>query len=110
MPAHDWTRVDAGTFHAFHTLWIGEIMKALNAGLLPKGSYVIAEQVATRMQTDVLTLRAPLPPDTMLRPDPLKGGVASEAPPRHAFVPPLRKARSSAIFTAPRSTPRIPAR
>ena len=29
MPVHDWTRVDAGTFHAFHTLWIGEIMKAL---------------------------------------------------------------------------------
>jgi hypothetical protein len=20
MPVHDWTRVDAGTFHAFHTL------------------------------------------------------------------------------------------
>ena len=36
MPVHDWTRVDAGTFHAFHTLWIGEIMKALNAGLLPR--------------------------------------------------------------------------
>ena len=59
MPVHDWTRVDAGTFHAFHTLWIGEIMKALNAGLLPKGYYALAEQVATRMQTDVLTLRTP---------------------------------------------------
>src|SRR3954470_7844541 len=61
MPIHDWTRVDAGTFHAFHTLWIGEIMKALNAGLLPPGYYALAEQVATRMQTDVLTLRSPSP-------------------------------------------------
>jgi hypothetical protein len=48
MPVHDWTRVDDGTFHAFHTLWISEIMKALNAGLLPKGYYALAEQVATR--------------------------------------------------------------
>lgn len=58
MPVHDWTRADAGTFHAFHTLCIGEIMKALNAGLLPKGYYALAEQAATRVQTDVLTLRA----------------------------------------------------
>jgi hypothetical protein len=53
--------VDAGTFHAFHTLWISELMKALNAGLLPPGYYAVAEQVATRMQTDVLTLHAPTP-------------------------------------------------
>src|SRR5205807_524185 len=78
MPVHDWTRVDAGTFHAFHTVWISEIMKALNAGLLPKGYYALAEQVATRMQTDVLTLRAPLPaaPTQMA---PLNGGVAGDA-------------------------------
>ena len=50
MPIHDWTQVDAGTFHAFHTLWIAEIMKALNTGLLPAGYYAMAEQVATRMQ------------------------------------------------------------
>jgi hypothetical protein len=71
MPANDWTRVDAGTFHAFHTRWISEMMGALNAGLLPKGYYALAEQVATRMQTDVLTLRAPLSPSSGL-----KGGVA----------------------------------
>jgi hypothetical protein len=34
-------------------------METLNAGLLPKGYYALSEQVATRMQTDVLTLRAP---------------------------------------------------
>ncbi len=61
MPIHDWTLVDAGTFHAFHTSWITHIMEALNAGLLPKGYYALSEQVATRMQTDVLTLRAPQP-------------------------------------------------
>jgi hypothetical protein len=50
MPVHDWTRVDAGTFHAFHTLWISELMKALNTGVLPKGYYALAEQVATCMR------------------------------------------------------------
>ncbi len=79
MPVHDWTRVDAGTFHAFHTLWIGEMMKALNAGLLPKGYYALAEQVATRMQTDVLTLQTPT--RVMPRPSPNGGVAVAEAPP-----------------------------
>ena len=30
MPIHDWTRVDAGIFHAFHHDWITEIARALN--------------------------------------------------------------------------------
>ncbi len=79
MPVHDWTRVDAGTFHAFHTRWISEMMGALNAGLLPKGYYALAEQVATRMQTDVLTLR---PSSWDLPRVGTNGGVAvAEAPP-----------------------------
>src|SRR5258707_510043 len=81
MPVHDWTRVDAGTFHAFHTLWISEIMKALNAGLLPKGYYALAEQVATRMQTDVLALRAPLP-GSLPRVGSSCGVAIAEAPPQ----------------------------
>jgi hypothetical protein len=80
MPVHDWTRVDAGTFHAFHTLWIAEIMKALNAGLLPKGYYALAEQVATRMQVDLLTLRTPRP--DLPRVGTTGGVAAAEAPPR----------------------------
>src|SRR5438552_7935389 len=80
MPVHDWTRVDAGTFHAFHTLWISELMKALNAGLLPKGYYALAEQVATRMQTDLLALRAP--PRNQPRPSPSGGVAVAEAPPQ----------------------------
>ena len=29
MPIHDWTRVDAGLFHAFHHGWIEELARAL---------------------------------------------------------------------------------
>src|SRR4051812_32579881 len=85
MPVHDWTRVDAGTFHAFHTSWLTHLMEALNAGLLPEGYYALSEQVATRMQTDVLTLRVPRP--LSLPPGGLgNGGVAvAEAPPRARF-------------------------
>ncbi|HEY2585448.1 MAG TPA: hypothetical protein VGI81_06785 [Tepidisphaeraceae bacterium] len=29
MPVHDWTKVDAGNFHAFHHRWISAISDAL---------------------------------------------------------------------------------
>lgn len=58
MPAHDWTRVDDGIFHAFHTLWIAELNLALNGGLLPSGYYALPEQHAGAMIADVLTLHA----------------------------------------------------
>jgi len=82
MPAHDWTRVEAGIFHGFHIGWIAELGKTLNGGLLPEGFYALAEQHAGRSIADVLTLHAgpasleplPLPP--------LTGGTAvAEAPP-----------------------------
>jgi hypothetical protein len=57
MPVHDWTRVTAGTFHAFHLAWIAEIQRSLNSGLLPKGYYALAEQVAGEVIPDVLTLQ-----------------------------------------------------
>lgn len=83
MPVHDWTRVDAGTFHAFHTRWVSELMGALNADLLPPGYYAMAEQVATRMQTDVLTLQP------MIWPSPTtetNGSLAvAAAPPKMRF-------------------------
>jgi hypothetical protein len=85
MPVHDWTRVDDGTFHAFHTVWISELMKSLNGGILPSGYYAMAEQVAERMQTDVLTLHAPVPatPSGAVAGN---GGVAvAEAPPHVRF-------------------------
>lgn len=48
MPVHDWTRVDAGIFHDFHTVWVGQLRTALNEGLLPEGYYALAEQHARR--------------------------------------------------------------
>jgi Protein of unknown function (DUF4058) len=83
MPVHDWTLVEAGIFHAFHTGWTGALQQTLNQGLLPQGYYALAEQHAGRAITDILTLHAspeswrpaPLPPAT--------GGIAlAEAPPR----------------------------
>jgi len=84
MPVHDWTRVEAGIFHDFHTVWTGALRNALNEGLLPQGYYALAEQHAGSAIADVLTLHASpespepaawLPPDT--------GGIAvAEAPPR----------------------------
>ncbi len=29
MPVHDWTRVEAGIFHAFHLAWTGGLQNAL---------------------------------------------------------------------------------
>jgi len=59
MPVHDWTRVDAGTFHAFHQAWITHLMESLNAGLLPEGYYAMGEQIASGHGPDVLALRVP---------------------------------------------------
>jgi hypothetical protein len=57
MPVHDWTRVDAGTFHAFHTAWITHLSETLNGGVLPSGYYAMPEQHAGRWIPDVLTLQ-----------------------------------------------------
>lgn len=59
MPVHDWTRADAGTFHAFHTAWITHLSETLNAGFLPPGYYALPEQHAGRRIADVLTLHSP---------------------------------------------------
>lgn len=86
MPIHDWTRVSAGTFHDFHHAWISELRKSLNGGLLPEGYYAQAEQVASQVVPDVLTLQefgdspASNAPTAGISSD---GGIAvAEAPPR----------------------------
>lgn len=56
MPLHDWTTVVAGTFHDFHYIWVAEIRRRLNGGLLPDGYYAQAEQVTGVAVPDVLTL------------------------------------------------------
>lgn len=100
MPVHDWTRVDAGIFHDFHSAWLIEIRNTLNGGLLPPDYYALAEQHAGRSIADVLTLHAGPQPAT----SPLQGGVAvAEAPPRVrrtlTFPPakPLRKGQRKTL-------------
>jgi hypothetical protein len=82
MPIHDWTRVDAGIFHAFHLNWIAELNKALNGGLLPSGYYALPEQHASSSIPDLLTLHASPAVGKPLAPAPATGGLAvAEAPP-----------------------------
>ncbi len=57
MPMHNWTRVPAGVFHAFHNTWIGDLQKALNNSLLPNDYYALGEQQAGDIGPDVLTLQ-----------------------------------------------------
>ncbi len=102
MPVHDWTRVDAGIFHDFHTVWVGQLRTALNEGLLPPDYYALAEQHAGQRITDVLTLHASTAPrqPVPLPPAPDTGGVAvAEAPPRtrrqHTMEPTVRALRRS---------------
>src|SRR5206468_2795490 len=57
MPVHDWTRVDAGIFHAFHHDWITDLARTLNRGILPEDYYALPEQHAAGFGPDVLTLQ-----------------------------------------------------
>ena len=87
MPAHDWTRTSAGTFHAFHLAWIAEIQRALNRGLLPPGYYGLADQVGGEIIPDVLALHEQREPEPQAAPFSPNGGGATmlavaDAPPR----------------------------
>lgn len=81
MPVHDWSRVDAGVFHAFQMAWITHFKEALNEGRLPDGYYALSEQHAGLRVPDIITLHAP----DLLSPRPPQngGGVALlDSPPR----------------------------
>lgn len=83
MPIHDWTRVEAGIFHAFHHDWITEIARALNRGLLPATYYALPEQIAGGLGPDVLALRGPVSNGTPPAAEQVEGGVAlADAPPK----------------------------
>jgi hypothetical protein len=56
MPMHDWTRVDAGIYHAFHHEWISEIYRAV-LKRLPPDYYSLPEQQASGFGPDVLALK-----------------------------------------------------
>jgi hypothetical protein len=83
MAVHDWTLVDAGTFHSFHCGWITHLNEALNGGLLPLGYYCMAEQHAGSFIADVLTLHTGAAESGPLSSPRSAGGTAvADAPPR----------------------------
>jgi hypothetical protein len=92
MPVHDWTRVDAGIFHAFHQLWIAELHRAMTR-LLPPEYYSLPEQVTGTGNPDVIALKFgfPTPPPPHVNgtngspPPDGSGGVAVAAPPKTRF-------------------------
>lgn len=88
MPIHDWTRVRANRFHAFHQGWVTRIQDALNAGVLPEGYTALAEQITGGPEPDVVTLSLPLKPS-----DGLSGGLVL------ADVPPKVRVRTEADAT-----------
>jgi hypothetical protein len=94
MPIHDWNRVDAGIFHAFHTTWIAHLQTALNGGVLPRNCYALAEQAAGAIGPDVLTLHAAADPDpdVPLSSNDVGGGMAvAERPPKVKFTLDIEK-------------------
>jgi hypothetical protein len=83
MPLHDWTRVPAGLFHHFHQSWSVEIVKALNAGRLPKGIAALVEQRSGPREPDVLAIEAGAGWTGL---DVSSAGVATMPPPRMQIV------------------------
>src|SRR5262245_24212235 len=62
MPVHDWTRVDAGLFHAFHQGWVCSLCDAFNTGGLPPDHFALLEPSTSELAPVELTLR--LPPES----------------------------------------------
>jgi hypothetical protein len=79
MPIHDWTRVDAGTFHDFHQGWGIIIRNTLNRGILPPGFFAMADQRVSGPEPDVVALR-------LRGPGPSGGLAVADAPPRAELV------------------------
>jgi hypothetical protein len=84
MQIHDWTRVGASTFHAFHARWIIHLSDMLNKGGLPPDYYADPEQHLGRKIADILTLHESNPERIKNVPDPPEGTVVAvaEAPPQ----------------------------
>jgi hypothetical protein len=93
MPIHDWTRVDAGIFHSFHTTWIGELTIRLNAGLLPADYFALGEQVAGEIGLDVLTLHEPARKEDVPEPGDTSGGLAVATVPPQVLTTAQTEAR-----------------
>jgi hypothetical protein len=110
MPIHDWRRVDAGIFHAFHHSWIEEIQRALNGGLLPPEYYALPEQIAGGLGPDVLSLQRPRT-ESVSPEDPRGGVVVAKMPPKVRFharaEPDLYAVKAKAITIRHRSNYRV---
>lgn len=79
MPLHDWTRVDAGTYHDFHQVWTIFIRNALNRGILPPGYTAMADLKVSGAEPDVAAIK--------LREPPSPGGVAvADNPPQAKLI------------------------
>lgn len=107
MPVHDWTRVSAGTFHAFHTAWITHLQEALNGGILPSDYYALGEQRSGDIGPDVLTLHTGADSEDMPETPPSGpqnvGMIAvAEHPPKVRLA--LEATRDAAFYTAKRRT------
>jgi uncharacterized protein DUF4058 len=87
MPMHDWTKVEAGIFHAFHHRWISALSDSLNGGKLPPDYYALPEQIAVGVEPDVLTLQ-----------DRPSGDIADKAPSSSTAM--LIQSRPHTRFTA----------
>jgi hypothetical protein len=85
MPIHDWKRVDAGLFHAFHQRWISALSDSLNTRVLPGDYFALAEQVIGGPIPDVLTLQLSSESDKPDHPAGPQMGLAV-APPRARYV------------------------
>lgn len=83
MPVHDWSRVDANTFHHFRQRWTISICDVLNASLLPSGYSALVEQHAGGLVPDVLALQRR---SRSSRPDEPHGGVLTSLPPKTRLV------------------------
>lgn len=57
MPMHDWSKVDAGTYHDFHQDWTIELKRQLNRGILPPGFIAMADQKVQGPEPDVVALK-----------------------------------------------------
>ena len=83
MPIHDWTRVNAGTWHDFHLSWMAELRNAINDGRLPDDYYAQAEQIIGPFGPDVLRLQETDAADAIPKsedvPDSLQDGCVAVA-------------------------------
>lgn len=100
MPTHDWTRVEAGIFHDFHSAWITHLKEALNSGVLPDSYYALAEQQVGKRIADVLTLSEAPPARPAGVPRPAGLRAVLDAPPRvrrHRTIEPSTRRRTLAL-------------